>query len=71
MSKGKYSHLHRDTAPGTVVCHNPDGVVQGYIKRVRVQGQTRPGFVPLDEIGKPLSDYQDTRYRAWEWVTER
>jgi hypothetical protein len=72
MSKQPFSHMHRDTEPGTVVVHSPDGAVNGYIRRVRVRGQSRPGFVPLDENRKALIDsYVDTRDRAWEWVNER
>jgi len=71
MSTGLYAHLHRDTAPGTVVCHDPGGAIRGYIQRVRVAGQTRPGFAPLDENRKPLAAPQETRGRALEWVVER
>jgi hypothetical protein len=71
MSKGDYIHLHRDSAPGTVVYHDPDGLVIGYIARVRVIGQSRPGFVPLDKNRKPLAGYQDTRERALDFVAEQ
>jgi hypothetical protein len=71
MSKGQYAHLHHDSAPNTVVCHHPDGTVLGYIARVRVEGLVRPGFLPLDENREPLTDWQETRSRALEWIVER
>ncbi len=72
MSRGDYYHLHRDTAPNTVVVHSPDGVVRGYIVRVRVEGQSRPVFDALDEKRESLSrSYLETRERALEWVAER
>ena len=70
MSRGKYLHTHR-LGSGRRAVHHPDGVLKGYVQRVRVEGQARPGYQPQDEQGEPLSSYEDTLYRAIEWVTER